>query len=110
MTYQLTIEYGDDVLLNMGMRKEEFDQEARFLLAAKLYEPGRRNDGRLAMWKDPIVEEVHRIRKKLSAKFDHDIDAICADARARERKAGQKVVDLSSKKVRGPLNRARSGR
>ena len=34
MTYQLTIEYGDDVLLNMGMRKEEFDQEARFLLAA----------------------------------------------------------------------------
>ena len=28
MTHQLAIEYGDDVLLNMGMRKEEFDQEA----------------------------------------------------------------------------------
>jgi hypothetical protein len=41
MTYQLTIEYGDDVLLNMGMRKEEFDQEARFLLAAKLYDEGK---------------------------------------------------------------------
>jgi hypothetical protein len=70
---------------------------------------GMRKDGRLAMWKDPIVEEVHRIWKKLSAKFDHDIDAIGADARARERKAGQKVVDLSSKEVRGPVKRARSG-
>ena len=38
MTYQLTIEYGDDVLLNMGMRKEELDQEARFLLAGKAAE------------------------------------------------------------------------
>jgi len=47
MTYQLTIEYGDDVLLNMGMRKEEFDQEARVLLATKLYDEGKgvhRND------------------------------------------------------------------
>ena len=62
------------------------------------------------MWKDPIVEEVHRIRKKLSAKFDHDIDAICADAREREKTPGQKVVDLSSKRARRSVKRVTSGR
>ncbi len=60
------------------------------------------------MWKDPIVEEVHRIRKKLSAKFDHDIDAICADARKREKTSGKKLVDLSGRKARG--RRAASGK
>ena len=55
------------------------------------------------MWKDPIVEEVHRIRRKLSAQFDHDIDAICADVREREKQLGQKVVDLSSEKARSRL-------
>jgi len=62
------------------------------------------------MWKDPIVEEVHRIRKKLSAQFDHDIDAICADVREREKQSGQKVVDLSSEKARGAVKRVRSAR
>jgi hypothetical protein len=62
------------------------------------------------MWKDPIVEEVHRIRRKLSAKFGHDIDAVCADARKREKTSGHKVLDLSSKKVRGAVKRTRSAR
>ena len=62
------------------------------------------------MWKDPIVEEVHRIRKKLSAKFDHDIDAICADAREREKTSEQKLVNLSGRRARGPVKRARSAR
>jgi len=38
MTHQLSIEYGDDVLLAAAMPKAEFDAEAKFLLAAKLYE------------------------------------------------------------------------
>jgi len=62
------------------------------------------------MWKDPIVEEVHRIRKKLSTKFDHDIDAICADTREREKTSRQKIVDLSGRKAHGPARRARSTR
>lgn len=53
------------------------------------------------MWNDPIVEDVHRIRKKLSAKFNHDIGAICADAREREKQSGRKVVDLSGRRARG---------
>jgi predicted HTH domain antitoxin len=45
MTYHLSIEYGDDVLLSAAMSKEEFDAEARFLLAGKLYELGRLTSG-----------------------------------------------------------------
>lgn len=37
----LTIEYGDDVLLSAGLARSEFNDEARFLLAAKLFELGR---------------------------------------------------------------------
>ncbi len=61
------------------------------------------------MLKDPIVEEVHRIRKKLSAKFGHDLGAICADARKREKQSGRKVVDLSGK-ARGAAKQPRSAR
>lgn len=48
MTHTLRIEYGDDVLLSVGLTQEEFDQEARFLLAAKLYELGRLTSGQAA--------------------------------------------------------------
>jgi hypothetical protein len=37
----LTIEYGDDALFSTGLTRSEFNEEARFLLAAKLYELGR---------------------------------------------------------------------
>ena len=65
MTYQLTIEYGDDVLLSLGMRKEEFDHEARFLLAAKLYELGRLSSGKAAqlcgMDRVTFLLSLHRV-------------------------------------------------
>ena len=48
MTHQLTIEYGDDVLLSTAMQKLEFEQEARFLLAAKPYELGKLSSGQAA--------------------------------------------------------------
>ena len=41
------------------------------------------------MWKDEIVEEVRRIREENAAKFDHDIDAIVADARRLQRESGR---------------------
>ena len=44
----LTIEYGDDVLFSLGMSAEQFSEEARFLLAAKLYELGRVTSGQAA--------------------------------------------------------------
>jgi predicted HTH domain antitoxin len=46
--HQLSIEYGDEVLLATGMPKAEFDTEAKFLLAAKLYELGKLSSGQAA--------------------------------------------------------------
>jgi hypothetical protein len=37
-THSLIIEYSDDVLFSLGLSEEQFSEEARFLLAAKLYE------------------------------------------------------------------------
>lgn len=45
MSHTLTIEYGEDVLFSMGMTGEQFSAEARFLLAAKLYEIGKLSSG-----------------------------------------------------------------
>lgn len=48
MLHHLTIEYGDDVLFSTGLSRSEFDEEARLLLAAKLYELGRLTSGQAA--------------------------------------------------------------
>lgn len=46
MTRQITIEVGDDILAGLGLSAEEFNNEARLLLAAKLYELGRLSSGK----------------------------------------------------------------
>ena len=48
MQHVLKIEYGEDILLSAGFTREEFDCEARFLLAAKLYELGKLSSGQAA--------------------------------------------------------------
>jgi len=48
MQHLLTIEYGDDVLFSSGLTRGAFDEEARFILAAKLYEMGRLSSGQAA--------------------------------------------------------------
>jgi predicted HTH domain antitoxin len=46
--HQLTIPYPDDLLLSLKETREEFEAEARLLLAVKLYELGRVSTGRAA--------------------------------------------------------------
>ena len=48
MQHTLSLEYGDDLLLNLGLSAEEFSAEAKLLLAAKLYELGRLTSGQAA--------------------------------------------------------------
>jgi len=48
MRHRLSIEYDDTVLLSAGLAEREFNLEARFLLAAKLYELGRLSSGQSA--------------------------------------------------------------
>ncbi len=44
----LTIEYTDDLLRRSGIPREQFPDEAKFLLAAKLYELGHLSSGEAA--------------------------------------------------------------
>ena len=48
LTRSLTIDYGDDVLLALGLTPEEFREEAKILIAVKLYEMGRLSTGAAA--------------------------------------------------------------
>lgn len=45
LTNTLCIPYSDDLLLSMKKSQEEFEDEARLLLAIKLYELGRVSTG-----------------------------------------------------------------
>ncbi|MEM6796076.1 MAG: UPF0175 family protein [Acidobacteriota bacterium] len=48
MTRALTIPYSEDLLLSLKESPDEFEAEARMLLAVKLYELGRLTTGRAA--------------------------------------------------------------
>jgi len=44
------------------------------------------------MWEDPIVAEVRKIREKLAARFNYDIDALFDYLREREKTSGHPIV------------------
>lgn len=73
----VTIPYPDDLPEAMGVAEEEFEQELRFLVAAKLYELGRISSGRAAE-----VAEMERISflEKLGAYrisiFNYSLDEL----------------------------------
>ena len=48
-------------------------------------------------WKDPIVEEVRRVRDAYAKQFNYDLDAIFRDLKAKEQKSGRTVVPCPSK-------------
>lgn len=50
---------------------------------------------------DPIIEELHRVREEMAAKFNYDVHAMFAYWRARELEKGRKVVsfELPKKEV-----------
>jgi len=48
MSHTLRIDYGDDLLAALGLSPDEFAREAKFLLAAKLFQCGRLSSGQAA--------------------------------------------------------------
>lgn len=50
------------------------------------------------MYKDEIVEEIHRIREEYSRSFNHDLKAIFADLQKQQAESGREVVSLSRKR------------
>ena len=50
-------------------------------------------------WRDPIVEEIRKVREEHAARFGFDLDAIVADFRKREQEGPYKVVTLPPRRV-----------
>ncbi len=50
------------------------------------------------MAKDPIVDEVRRVREQHAANYAFDVKAILAAAKKRQRRSGHKVVSFVPKK------------
>ncbi len=57
------------------------------------------------MARDPLVEEVRRVRDAHAKRFGYELDAIFADIKAQERASGRKFVRLPprKKKVEPPI-------
>ena len=51
------------------------------------------------MFKDPIVEEVRRIRDELAAKAGYDLDKIFKMLKASEKRSGRKFIHLPPKRI-----------
>jgi predicted HTH domain antitoxin len=78
MSHTLTVEYGDEVLFVTGQSPSEFAAEARFLLAAKLYELGRLSSSRAAqlcgMGRVAFLLALPRVRVTVSNMSADDAD------------------------------------
>lgn len=48
-------------------------------------------------FRDPIVDEVREIKRRLAEKFDYDVRAMLKDAQKRQSRSGRKVVAFSRK-------------
>ena len=79
----LKIKYSDDVLLSLKESKEEFEKEARYLLALKLYELGKISSGKAAKIADlNRVEFLMELKKYKVSPFQMGLDEILEEARS----------------------------
>jgi hypothetical protein len=51
------------------------------------------------MKRDPIIEELHKVREAYAARFGNDLTAICADAQQRQGGEGHRVATLAPRPV-----------
>ncbi len=47
---------------------------------------------------DPIIEELHRIREEMAAKFNYDVHAMFADIQAQQAKEDRPVVSFAKQR------------
>ncbi len=79
----LTIKYSDDVLLSLKESREEFEEEARYLLALKLYELGKISSGKAAKIAGlSRVDFLMRLGRYKVSPFQVDLDEILEEARS----------------------------
>jgi len=78
----LIIKYSDDVLLSLKESKEEFEDEARYLLALKLYELGKISSGKAAQLAGiSRVNFLLRLGQYKVSPFQVDLDEILEESR-----------------------------
>jgi predicted HTH domain antitoxin len=78
----LTIKYSDDVLLSLKETKNDFEKEARYLLALKLYELGKISSGKAAKLAGlNRVNFLMRLSKYKVSPFQVDLDEIVKESR-----------------------------
>ncbi|VFN02751.1 MAG: hypothetical protein BECKG1743D_GA0114223_107463 [Candidatus Kentron sp. G] len=51
------------------------------------------------MWKDPIIEEIHKIRDEHAARFNYDPVAIYNDLKRLERESGRETVMFAPRRL-----------
>ncbi len=56
------------------------------------------------MWKDPIVEEVRKVRNEHAARFNYDLNAIYKDPKEQQKVAGHRYVEFEPRRV--PIKKA----
>ena len=44
------------------------------------------------MWKDEIIEEIHKIREEHAKAFNYDLQAICDDLRRKQASSGRQII------------------
>jgi hypothetical protein len=49
--------------------------------------------------KDPIVEEVRKVRKSHAEKFNFNLHVICEDLKKKEKTCGHPLVSLPAKRL-----------
>ena len=86
MSGAITIDCPDELLVALATTREQFEQEARFLLAAKLYELGRLSSGRAAQLCDlDRVAFLLTLHRAGVAAVDLDERELAADAHIERR-------------------------
>ena len=51
------------------------------------------------MWHDPIVEEIHKVREALAAKFQYDVQALGKYFQAQQQAEHREVVTRAPRRV-----------
>ncbi len=77
----LTIRYSDELLLSLKETREDFEREARYLLALKLYELGKISSGKAAQMAElSRVAFLMNLSKYKVSPFQVELDEVLEEA------------------------------
>jgi hypothetical protein len=50
-------------------------------------------------WRDPIVEEIHRLRQEYAASFNYDMEAMFRDIQKKQQESSRTIVSFCHENV-----------